>query len=258
MGRAMALDWATLAFWAAITFVTPVAVALVPLARRAIGDRTIHVMLGLSAGLLLGISMVDILPESFANLGTLSPVLLASGIFAGFFVPFLAEYFLLHGKEEGGGHHFGQTERKPFGAVALGALVFHGTLDGFVIPLGFTLGGTAGTVIVLAIALHQIPDSVAAVSVALGAGYDRRQSMGFVFASAADTPIGIVLGLVFLGVGTGFLPFALAFAAGTFLFVSAVDLIPELQHRTKNPVVALMIFLGFLVVALLTAFLPHG
>lgn len=257
MGRAMALDGATLAFWAAITFITPVAVAFVPLVRRAIGDRTIHVMLGLSAGLLLGISMVDILPESFANLGDLSPVLLAGGLFAGFFIPFLIEYFVLHGEGEGKGHHFGQTERKPFGALALGALVFHGTLDGFVIPLGFTLPGTAGTVIVLAIALHQIPDSVAAVSVALGAGYDRRRSARFVIASALDTPIGIVLGLAFLGVIEGFLPFALAFAAGTFLFVSAVDLIPELQHRTKSPVVALMIFLGFFVVALLTALLPR-
>ena len=95
------------------------------------------------------------------------------------------------------------------------------------------------------------------MSVALGAGYDRRRSVGFVVASAADTPIGIVLGLLLIGAGTVFLPFALAFAAGTFLFVSAVDLIPELQHRTKSPVVALMIFLGFLVVALLTALLPR-
>ena len=254
----MAVPLEALAFWAAITFVTPVAVALVPLARRRVGDRTIHVMLGLSAGLLLGISFVDILPESFKTLGDATPVLLAVALFGGFFVPFLVEYFLLHRTGQGEGHHFGQTERRPFGALALGALVFHGTLDGFVIPLGFSLPGATGNVIVLAIALHQIPDSVAAVSVALGAGYDRRRSARFVLASAADTPIGIVLGIAFLGVGVGFLPFALAFAAGTFLFVSAVDLIPELQHRTKSPVVALMILAGFLLVAAITALVPGG
>jgi len=240
-----------LVFWAAITFVTPLAVALVPLMRRRIGDPTIHVMLGLSAGLLLGITLLDILPESFAGLGTDNPTFLASAVFAGFFVLFLVEYFVLHG--EGEGHHFGQTERKPFGPVALGALVFHGTLDGFVIPLGFELGGAAGTVIVLAIALHQIPDSVAAVSIALGAGYDRRQATRFVLLSAADTPIGIALGLLFVGVGAGFLPFALAFAAGSFLFVAAVDLIPELQHRGRSALVAATILVGFLVVAVLTS-----
>jgi zinc transporter ZupT len=69
-------------------------------------------------------------------------------------------------------------------------------------------------------------------------------------------PLGILLGLAFLGVGIGFLPFALAFAAGTFLFVAAVDLIPELQHRTRSPLVAAMILAGFVSVAALTALLP--
>jgi len=251
----MAVPLETLAFWAAITFVTPVVVTVLPLARRHIGDRTIHVMLGLSAGLLLGIVFIDILPESF-EFGADSLVI-AGGLFSGFFLLFLVEYFLLHG--EGEGHHFGQgPERKPFGALALGALVFHGTLDGFVIPIGFELGSAPGTVITLAIALHQIPDSVAAASVALGAGYDRRRAARFVLLSALDTPIGIVGGLVLVGAGTGFLPFALAFAAGTFLFVTAVDLIPELQHRGRSALVAGMILAGFLLVAVLTTVLVHA
>ena len=249
--RGMALDWPLLLMWALVTFVAPLAVAFVPLARRRIGERTIHVMLGLSAGLLLGITFLDILPESF-HLVENDPLLLGSGLFAGFFVLFLVEYFLLHG--EGEGHHFGQgPTRKPFGALALGALVFHGTLDGFVIPLGFALGGAAGTVITLAIAIHQIPDSVAAVSVALGAGYDRRRAARFVLISALDTPIGIGFGLLFVGAAATFLPFALAFAAGTFLFVAAVDLIPELQHRGRSALVAGMILAGFVLVAALTA-----
>lgn len=244
-------DTLVLVLWAAVTFVTPLAVALVPLAHRRIGNRTIHGMLGLSAGLLLGITFLDLLPEATDSLGTGDPVLLASALFAGFFLLFLVESFFLHG--EGEGHHFGQSERKPFGVLALGALIFHGTLDGFVIPIGFALPGAAGTVIVLAIALHQIPDSVAAVSIALGAGYDRRRAIRFTLISAADTPIGILLGLFFVGIGAGFLPFALAFAAGSFLFVAAVDLIPELQHRGRSAVVAGTILAGFVIVAVLTA-----
>jgi zinc transporter ZupT len=234
------------------------AVAILPLSRRKVGDRTIHIMLGLSAGLLLGIALVDILPESFSFdllLGG-SPILVAGGVFAGFFALFLVEYFLLHGGGEGHLHFEHDPAKKPFGTLALGALVFHGALDGFVIPLAFSLGTAAGTAVTLAIALHQIPDSFAAVSIALAAGYDRRQATKFVLVSAADTPLGIVLGLAFLGLGAGFLPFALAFAAGTFLFVAAVDLIPELQHRTRNPLVAVMILAGFLAVAVLTALLP--
>jgi len=239
--------------WALITFATPLAVALVPLGRRKVGDRTIHMMLGLSAGLLLGIVFLDILPESFATLGEGSPILLASGLFGGFFLLFLVEYFLLHGKGEG--HHFGSSEPKPFGPLALGALVFHGALDGFVIPLGFEIGAAAGTIIVIAVAVHQIPDSVAAVSIALAAGYDRRQALRFVLLSAADTPLGILLGILFVGVGPAFLPLALAFAAGSFLFVAAVDLIPELQHRGRSVLVAVTILAGFLIVAGVTSLL---
>lgn len=249
----MAADLRLLLFWAGVTFATPVVVVVVPLLRRQIGDRTIHVMLGLSAGLLLGIVLMDILPESFASLAPGDTGAIVSvGAFGGFFFLFLVEYVLLHGRGEGHMHFEHGRGAKPFGTLAVGALVFHGTLDGFVIPLAFSLGNATGTVITLAIAIHQIPDSFAAASVALGAGLDRRNSLLAVLATAADTPIGIVLGLAFLGVGLGFLPFALAFAAGTFLFVAAVDLIPELQHRSRSPLVGVTIFAGFLIVALLT------
>jgi zinc transporter ZupT len=255
VGATVAVPWEPLVLWAAVTFATPLAVAALPLSRRIVGDRTIHVMLGLSAGLLLGICLVNILPESFALLGSGSPMLVAGGVFAGFFVLLLVEFFVLHGGGED--HHFGKgPAARPFGALALGALVFHGALDGLVIPLAFSINVAAGTAVTLAIALHQIPDSFAAVSIALAAGFDRRRSARFVLISAADTPLGMLLGLTLLSFGVGFLPFALAFAAGTFLFVAAVDLIPELQHRSRSPLVAVMILVGFLAVAVLTALLP--
>ncbi len=252
-------DWPLLAFWAAVTFVTPVTVGLLPLTRRSISDPVLHVMLGLSAGLLLGVSFINLMPESFHALeGTeLSELYVPVGLFAGFFLLFIVERFLIRGRKEGHTHFENGREIKPFGILAATALIIHGTLDGFVIPLAFSLGTGIGTVITLAIAIHQIPDSIAAVSVALGAGYGRRRSMMFVLATAADTPFGILLGLAFLGVGLSLLPFALAFAAGTFLFVSAADLVPELQHRTRSVLVAVMIFVGFALVAGLTLFLPE-
>ena len=254
----MALDWGLLAFWAAVTFVTPLAIASVPLTRRQVSDRVLHVMLGLSAGLLLGISFLNLLPESFRSLRPADPeISVPLGLFAGFFLLFVVERFLMRGPHGRPGHFEDGREIRPFGILAGTALVIHGTLDGFVIPLAFSLGTGVGTVITLAIATHQVPDSIAAVSVALGAGYDRRRSAMFVLATALDTPLGIALGIGFLGTGVPFLPFALAFAAGTFLFVSAADLIPELQHRTRSVLVALTIFAGFAIVAALTVLLPE-
>lgn len=256
----MAVPLEPILFWALVTFVTPIAIGLVPLARRQISDRVIHLMLGLSAGLLLGISFINLIPESFHS-GEVTggpKLLIPMGLFGGFFVLFLFERLLLRGRTGGHVHYENGREIKPFGTLAISALIVHGLLDGFVIPLGFSLGVETGTVITLAVALHQVPDSVAAVSVALASGYDRRRAGRFVLATALDTPIGIGLGLAFLGLGTTLLPFALAFAAGTFLFVSAADLIPELQHRTRSVLVGLSIFIGFAIVASLAVFLPGG
>ncbi len=257
MAVATNLDWVQLSFWALITGGTPLILLAVPYLKARISDRTMHLMLGLSAGILGGLATIDILPESFATASelNLAPQAVPLGIAAGFFLLFLVERHLL-GPGEGAHPHF--ENGKPiqsFGTLAVSALTVHGTMDGFVIPLGFAISPVVGTVIVLAIALHQIPDSFAAVTVGLFSGASRKTALKYVVATAADTPIGIVIGALFLSVGASWLPVGLGFSAGTFLFVSAADLIPELQHRSRSFLVTLSVVLGFAVVFVLT-FLP--
>ncbi|HLE54061.1 MAG TPA: ZIP family metal transporter [Thermoplasmata archaeon] len=255
MAQAVPLDWTQLAFWALITGGTPLVLLAVPYLRNRISDRTMHLMLGLSAGILGGLATLDILPESFAAAADapgLPPQAVPLGVAAGFFLLFLVERHVL--KPEGAHPHFenGKTIRS-FGSLVVSALTVHGTMDGFVIPLGFAVSNTVGTIIVIAVALHQIPDSFAAMTVGLVSGVSRRTALAYVAATAADTPIGMVLGVVFLTFGTAWLPLGLAFSAGTFLFVSAADLIPELQHRSRSFLVTLSVVAGFVIVLLLTA-----
>ncbi len=251
-------DFAQLAFWALITGGTPLILIAVPFIRHRISDRVMHLMLGLSAGILGGLAVVDILPEAFslaAAFGSLPPQAVPLGISGGFFVLFLAERHLIR---PGGAGHAHLEDGHPittFGGLAVSALTVHGTMDGFVIPLGFAINNVVGTVIVLAVALHQIPDSFAAMTVGLVGGASRRTALWYVLATAADTPLGIVLGVLFLSAGTMWLPVGLAFSGGTFLFVSAADLIPELQHRSRSFLVTLSVVAGFAIVLGLT-FLP--
>lgn len=254
VASSVTLDWAQLAFWALITGGTPLILLAVPYVKGRLSDRTLHLMLGLSAGILGGLATIDILPESFSTAATLGlvPQAVPLGIAAGFFLLFVVERHLL---KPGGAAHPHFENGKPiqsFGTLAVSALTVHGTMDGFVIPLGFAISPVVGTVIVLAIALHQIPDSFAAVTVGLVAGTPRKTALKYVVATAADTPIGIVLGAIFLSVGADWLPVGLAFSAGTFLFVSAADLIPELQHRSRSLLVTLSVVLGFAIVFGLT------
>ncbi len=251
----------TIALYGAVTGMPPLLILIIPYFRPQISDTTLHTMLGLSAGILLGISLLDILPEGL-ELGEGSgmprqTVPLAAA--AGFFLLLMAEHYLIHAGAIGGHPHEEQGGFvQPFGTLALGALMLHGFTDGFVIPLGFAAGGTVGTVITLAIVLHQIPDSFAAVSVGLGSHRTRRQVALFVLITSVDTPLGVALGTLFAGFGGNFIPVGLGFSAGTFIFVSVADLIPELQHRARSARVVLWIFIGFLAVAGLSFLLPEG
>ena len=253
-------DWIQLGFWALVTGGTPLVLLAVPYVAHRISDRGFHLMLGVSAGILGGLATIDILPKAFetaAGIPELMPHAVPIGIASGFFLMFVVERHLLTPK---GGSHSHFEDGKPiqsFGTLAASALLVHGAMDGFVIPLGFAVSDIVGTVIVLAVALHQIPDSFAALMVGLASGASRKRTLTYVLATAIDTPLGIVLGVLFLSAGTFWLPVGLGFSAGTFLFVSAADIIPELQHRSRSFLVTASILIGFAIVLGLT-FIPEG
>ena len=257
-----AVDPLTMLAWAAVTFATPMVLAVVPLTRRQVSDRVIHLMLGFSAGLLLAIAVMDILPETFhTSEETGLDVRLAMLMVAvGFLVLLVAHRHLVphrHVAGEGAPYHEAEGhEIAPMGTLALGALTVHGLVDGLVIPLGFSAGTEVGLVITLAVALHQIPDSIAALTVALASGRRGRRAAAFVLVTALDTPLGIGIGLLLLGAGSWLVPLGLGFSAGTFLYVSSADIIPELQHRSRSTLVVLSILGGVAVVAALTLLFP--
>lgn len=251
-----------LVFWAAVTFVTPLIIALLPLFKVKISERVLHLMLGFSAGILGAVTFVDILPEAFdvAREMSLLSLYVSFGVAIGFFVLLVVERYLLATEEIHGGHF--HIHGKPIldpnhGIMGVSALTFHGLMDGFVIPVSFSAGAEVGIVVTFAIAVHQIPDSFAALSLALSSMESRKQAILSVLATAVDTPLGIFVGLFLVNLGNFMIPLGLGLSAGTFIYVSAVDLIPELQHKSRSPLVVVSMILGFLLIVALSLLLPH-
>lgn len=239
-------------YWALITFATPLIIAVLPFLRVQISERVLHLMLGFSAGILGGVTFVDILPEAYAVANELSllSIYVPAGIGIGFFILLVVERYLLVTKEIHGGHFHihGKPLDHAHGLMGVTALTFHGFMDGFVIPVGFSAGPQVGLIVTLAVAIHQIPDSFAALSLALGSTDSKKQAFLYVLATAADTPVGIVVGLLLVGLGGFMVPIGLGLSAGTFIYVSAADLVPELQHEARSPLVVVSMMLGFLLV----------
>ncbi len=239
-------------YWALITFATPLIIAVLPFLSVQISERVLHLMLGFSAGILGGVTFVDILPEAYAVANELSllSIYVPAGIGIGFFILLVVERYLLVTKEIHGGHFHihGKPLDHAHGLMGVTALTFHGFMDGFVIPVGFSAGPQVGLIVTLAVAIHQIPDSFAALSLALGSTDSKKQAFLYVLATAADTPVGIVVGLLLVGLGGFMVPIGLGLSAGTFIYVSAADLVPELQHKARSPLVVVSMMLGFLLV----------
>ncbi len=259
-GRGLVVSLWDMAYWALITFATPLIIAVVPFLKIEISERLLHLMLGFSAGILGGVTFVDILPEAFAVARELSllAIYVPSGIGVGFFILLMAERYLLATREIHGGHFHihGKPLDPSHGLMGVSALTFHGLMDGFVIPVAFSAGPQVGLLVTLAVAIHQIPDSFAALSLALGSTDNKKQAFVYVLATAVDTPIGIVIGLLFVGLGAFMIPLGLGLSAGTFIYVSASDLVPELQHEARTPLVVVSMALGFLLVMGLSFILP--
>lgn len=250
-----------LIFWAMVTFATPLIIALLPLFKIQISERVLHLMLGFSAGILGGVTFVDILPEAydFAREMSLHSLYVSLGVSIGFFILLVVERYLLAIEEIHGGHFHihGKPIDPNHALMGVSALTFHGFMDGFVIPIGFSAGAKVGTVVTLAIAMHQIPDSFAALSLALSSTDSRRQAILSVLATAVDTPLGIGFGLLLVGLGNFMIPLGLGLCAGTFVYVSAVDLVPELQHKSRSLLVVVSMIMGFLLIVAISLLMPN-
>jgi len=258
------IDIMLLVILGSLTLFPPLAMMAVPYLQKRWAKKLLHPMLGISAGLLFGLVFLDILPEGFvlSDELKLSPIYIGVAVLAGFFtLTIIEQYMLSRGLAHG--HDAGGVKIKPFGTLGIGALSVHGFIDGFVIPIGLAMSTKLGLVITIALIVHQIPDSFAAVSMALAAGYEKKKAAMFVLITAIDTPIGIVIGAItFVGANAAGLAgplilISLGFSAGTFIFVSAADLIPELQHHSQSMKVSLFILVGFAMVFALTQLLPE-
>ncbi len=214
---------------------------MLPLYTRVRNIRSRY-LLGFAAGVMLSVAFLEILPEMVAE-GEGSFIFLAVGFFALYVVEKLV---LVHSCPEGE-----CDTTTTIGWTALIGIAAESLLDGVAIGIGFRLAPAVGLTIALAVLIHEFPRGFATAVIMRTAGYNMRRVWGALSIDALFTPLGVVL--VLLGFfPEGFFVPLLAFAAGTFIYVGASDLLPE-AHRTFNKWVIASVLLG---VALITALAP--
>ncbi len=185
----------------------------------------LHLVLGFSAGAVLGVAFFDLLPEAFdlaskAHEPSTIFTIVAAG-FVGYLIVDRVLFF--HGcSEEGHSHH----QR---GALGAGSLSLHSFLDGFGIGLAFQVSAAVGLVVALAVLAHDFSDGINTVNMILKNNGDRRRAFKWLFADAAAPVLGIITAQ-FFALPSAQLGLVLALFAGFFLYIGASDLLPESHH----------------------------
>ncbi len=180
----------------------------------------IHLVLGFSAGAVIGVALLDLLPEAMTlgRDGAFGAATFVAGGFLAYLIVDRTLLMLAHGDAQHRGH---------FGA---GSLTAHSLLDGLGIGLGFQASPAVGLALTVAVLAHDLADGVNTVNLSLTGSKNPVVARRWLWADAAAPLVGIGLSLL-IRPPAGVLPLLIALFAGFFLYIGASELLPESHHR---------------------------
>jgi len=177
-------------------------------------------LIALSAGFMVSVALLDLVPESIAQHGGQAglPILI------GFLLVHLTQHTLTPH------FHFGEETHEVTRAVSMSALagmLLHTFMDGVAIASGFEVRATLGLLVFTAIVLHKLPEGLAISSIFLAAGSSRARALAAGASLGIATVIGGLLTQYMAPLGI----YGLPLAAGVTLYVGASNLVPEFQSK---------------------------
>ncbi|MES2216479.1 MAG: ZIP family metal transporter [Patescibacteria group bacterium] len=231
----------------------------------------LHIILGLSAGAVIGAALFDLIPESISLVSGLYAPEQMTALTAGGFLLYLIldRIFSFHshadesGLDEHGYDEVGEGRGDSGHRGTLGAASFclHSLIDGIAIGVAFQASATIGTVVSIAVIAHRFSDGVNTIGLILkhaetnGVGKDSRAWAWLT--AVAIAPIVGAASTFAVSVSSQSLAILLAVFAGFFLYIGASDLIPEGHHSHSKILTTAMTILGVVVLYLIVHF-AHG
>lgn len=209
-------------------------ISLVGIFTLSIKERRIQEILFLfisfSAGSLLGAAFLDLLPESL----NVQPAHTAfSAVLLGILLSFAVEKFLYHYHCHVGRKCDHPTRIQPYAILNLVGDGIHNFLDGVIIAAAFLTRYDVGLAASIAVIAHEIPQEIGDFGVLIKGGFTRTRALFYNFLTGLTAVAGALAGYYFGTTFEGAASLLAAFSAGTFVYIAASDLIPELHHEER-------------------------
>jgi ZIP family zinc transporter len=188
----------------------------------------LHLILGFSAGAIIGVAFFDLIPESVELASSLLDIEAVMAIVAcGFVFYMILDRFIVLHTHHDEHHDHAHNHRGKLGAASLS---LHSFLDGAAIGLAFQVSTEVGVVVALSVLIHKFSDGLNTVNMILKNHGTVKQAMRWT-AVASLMPIFGIVSTIFFSLPEAFLGVLLAVFSGFFLYVGASDLLPESHHN---------------------------
>ena len=184
---------------------------------------------GFGVGAVIGVALLDLLPEAIALSGpAVAPLTLTVLTAAGFIA-----YVIAHRLADWAGDSSRGLARR----LGPASLVAHSLMDGLGIGLAFAVSSKAGVVVAAAVLAHDCLDGANTVTLSLAGGAGRKEAHRWLIADAAAPLAGLAASQA-IHAPPPVLGLLLAFFAGLFLYIGASELLPRSRAGGGAPVVA--------------------
>ena len=225
---------------------------------KKISHRFSDLVLSFAAGVMLSAAVIGLILPSLEGEGAFAPVVTVAGVFCGALMLNVMDRLVPHLHRMAGADqesHPQGSERMSKVLLFVMAIAIHNLPEGIAAGVGFGSGNTAEALTIAGgIALQNIPEGMVIIGPRLAAGISPTRTFLAAAATGVIEVIGTLLGYFAVSLSAAVLPFALAFAGGTMLYIISDEMIPETHHGGERGATYAML-VGFCLMLLVDFYL---
>jgi len=221
--------------------------ALIGFAFKKLSHHFSDIVLSFAAGVMLSAAILGLILPSIEYGGRFGLLYAVSGIFTGALCLNLIDRLVPHLHKMIGPDietHSSTTLNKVLLFVT--AIAIHNLPEGIAAGVGFGSGNTSQALLIAGgIALQNIPEGMVIIGPMLASGVSPRKTFICAMLTGLIEVVGTLIGYLAVSVASAILPFALAFAGGTMLYVVSDEMIPETHAHGSERGATYALLVGF-------------
>ena len=215
---------------------------------KKISHKFSDIVLSFAAGVMLAAAVLGLILPSLEYGGKWGIAITVAGIFAGAFCLNLIDKLVPHLHQFVGADSDGQVHDEKLNKVLLFvmAIAIHNLPEGLAAGVGFGSGNTSQALLIAGgIALQNIPEGMVIIGPMLAAGVSQKRTFVCALFTGLIEVVGTFIGFLAVSISSAILPFALAFAGGTMLYVISDEMIPETHSHGSQRGATYSLLAGF-------------